>query len=44
MHNAIRCPKDKFYTDIWPTEIDYSVWIYNIIPGMKSGLSAIEVW
>ena len=24
--------------------MDYDVWVYNRIPGMQSGLSAIEIW
>ena len=31
MHTALRCPYDTLSTDIWPTEIDYSVWVYNQI-------------
>ena len=25
MHAALRCPEDTFSTDIWPTEIYYSI-------------------
>ena len=44
MHDALRCPEDKFSTDIWPMEMDYAVWVYNPTPDMQSGLSAIEIW
>ena len=43
MHAALICPEDKFTTDLWPTEMDYAVWVYNRIPDMQSGLSAIEI-
>ena len=44
MHAALRCPEDTISTDLWTMEMDYSVWVYNRIPYMKSGLSAIEIW
>ena len=44
MHAALRCPKDKFSTDILAMPMDYAVWVYNCIREMKSGLSAIEIW
>ena len=44
MHDALICPEDTFFTDLWTMEIDYSVWVYNHIPDMQSGLSAIEIW
>ena len=44
MHAALRCPEEKFSTDLWPMEMDYAVWVYNRIPDMQSGLSAIEIW
>ena len=44
MHTALRCTEDTFSTDLWPMEMDYSVWVYNRIPDMKYGLSAIEIW
>ena len=40
---ALRCPEDTLSTDIWPMEMDYSVWVYNRTPDMQSGLSAIEI-
>ena len=43
MHTALRCPEDTFSTDIWPIEMYYTVWVYNMIPYMQSGLSAIEI-
>ena len=36
MHAALRCPEDTFSTDIWPTAMDYAVWVYNRIPDMQS--------
>ena len=44
MHAALRCPEDTLSTDIWPMVMDYSVWVYNWIPDMHSGLSATEIW
>ena len=44
IHATLRCPEDTFSTDIWPMAMDYSVWVYNRIPDMQSGLSAIEIW
>ena len=36
MHDALRCPEETLSTDIWPMEMDYSVWVYNLIPDMQS--------
>ena len=44
MHTALRCTEDTFPTDIWPMEMDYAVWVYNIIPDMQYGLLDIEIW
>ena len=44
MHAALRYPEDTLSTYIWPMEMDYYVWVYNRIPDMQSGLSAIEIW
>ena len=44
MHAALRCPEDTFYIDPWKMAMDYAVWVYNWIPDMQSGLSAIEIW
>ena len=44
MQAALRCPEDTLSTDIWPMEMDYAVCVYNRIPGIQSGLSAIEIW
>ena len=44
MHAALRCPEDTLSTDFWPMEMQYYVWVYNQIPDMQSGLSAIEIW
>ena len=44
MYATIRFPEDTFTTDILPMAMDYAVWVYNWIPGMQSGLSAIEIW
>ena len=27
MHDTLKLTQDKFYTDIWPTKINYDVWI-----------------
>ena len=44
MHAALRYPEDTLSTDLWPTAMDYAVWVYNRTPDMQSGLSAIEIW
>ena len=44
MHAALRCTEDTLSTDLWPMEMDYSVWVYNRTPDMQSRLSAIEIW
>ena len=44
MHAVLTCPEDTLSTDLWPMTMDYDVWVYNWIPDMKSGLSAIEIW
>ena len=31
-------------TDLWPMKMDYYVCIYNIIPVMQYGISAIDMW
>ena len=43
MYADLRCLEDTLYTYIWPMEMDYSVWVYNHIPDMHYGLSAIEI-
>ena len=44
MHSTLRFPDDTLSTDLWPMEMDYTVWVYNRIPDMPSRLSAIEIW
>ena len=44
IYAALRCPKETFSTDIWPTAMDNSVWVYNQIPDVHSVLSAIGIW
>ena len=44
MHADMRFSENTFSTDIWPMAMDYAVWVYNRIPGIQSGLSAIEIW
>ena len=44
IHNTLRCPEETLYTDIWPTAMDYAVWVYNRIPDMQSGFYAIKIW
>ena len=44
IHTVLRCPEDTLSTDIWPIAMYYSVWVYNHIPDMQSGSSAIEIW
>ena len=44
MHAVLRYPEDTLSTDIWPITKDYAVWVYNWIPDMQSGFSAIKIW
>ena len=44
MHAALRCPENTFSTYLWPISMGYAAWLYNRIPDIKSGLSAIEIW
>ena len=44
MHASLRCHEEKLSADLWPTAMDYAVWVYNRTPGMQSGLSTIEIW
>ena len=44
MHAALRCPEDTLSTDIWPTPMDYVVWVYNWIHDMSSRLFTIKIW
>ena len=44
MHAALRCPEETLSNDIWTMEMYYAICVYNRIPDMKSGLSAIEIW
>ena len=41
---ALIRPEETLYTDLWPMEMDYAVWVYNSILDMQSGLPAIEIW
>ena len=44
MNAVLICLEDTLSTDLWPMAMDYAVWIYNHIPDMQFGLSAIEIW
>ena len=44
MHAELRCTEETLSTDLWTMEMDYDVWVYNRIPDVQSGLSAIEIW
>ena len=44
MHTLIIFTEDKFSTDIWPVAMYYTVWVFNWIPDIQSGLSAIKIW
>ena len=44
MHAALICTEDTLSTDLWPLAMYYAVWVYDQIPDMQSGLSAIEIW
>ena len=42
MHTVLRCPEDKLSTYLWLMAMDYTVWVYNRIPDIQSGISAIK--
>ena len=44
MQALLRFPIDTLFTGLWTMAMTYSVWVYNRIPDMKYGLSAIEIW
>ena len=44
MQAALRCTEDTLSNDIWPMATYYDICVYNQIPDMQSGLSAIEIW
>ena len=35
MHAVLRCTEEKNSTDLWPTAMDYAVWVYNRTPDMQ---------
>ena len=35
MHAELRCPEDILSTDLYPTAMDYAVWVYNQIPDIQ---------
>ena len=43
MKSAFRCPEYIFSTDLWPTEMDYYVWVYTCIHCMQLCLSTIDI-
>ena len=43
MHDALICPKDTLYTNIFPIPIYYAVCVCNQITNIKYGLSTNEV-
>ena len=44
VHLALICPQYIFSTGICPMAMYYSLLVYNWIPGILSGLCAIEIW
>ena len=44
IHDVLRCYEDKLSTNIFPMEMNYDVGVYNRIPDIQSGSSAIEIW
>ena len=44
MHPALICPDYTLSTNIFPMVMDYAISVYNRIPDMQFGLSAIEIW
>ena len=43
IHTEIRFPYGTINTEIWRTEIDNAVWMYNFIPNTHTGLTPIKV-
>ena len=44
IHAAMRSPEGTIMAELWPMAVDHAVWIYNRVPRMDSGLSALEIW
>ena len=44
MHALIRVTEDIFSTYIFPMAVYYAALIYNPVPDVNSGLSAIDIW
>ena len=44
IHAAMRSPSGTISAELWPMAIDHAVWIYNRLPRMETGLSAIELY
>ena len=43
IHTTLICPEETFSTDLWPMKMNYDVWVYNWIPYVQYGLSAIKI-
>ena len=43
MHAALWFFEGTVSTDVWPMEMEYTVWVYNQIPYMQYRLPAIEI-
>ena len=44
VHATLRCTEETMSNDICAMAMDYAVWVYNRIPDIKSGSSAIAIW
>ena len=42
MHAALKCPKEKLSTDLWPMEMEDSEWIYNWVYDIQCGPSDLR--
>ena len=44
LHAALHSPSGFISTDLWPMAMKHTVWLYNGIPSLETGLAPIEVW
>ena len=44
IHSAMRSTQGTITAELWPTDIDQMVYLYNIMPREDSGMSTSEIW
>ena len=44
IHSAMRSTQGNITAELWPTDIDQMVYLYNIMPREDSGMSTSEIW